>query len=153
MILKKPSQPHQKQVLILKNERADHITRNQNAPTVIKKYFLKLRLHMHAKQEYIKENEVDRAFNKAVNTTTRRGLQRTGKRKDLSKKWCPVTFVTCHICQQLAKKHLIKAGGYLESMLNPLTPASNCPRPTPNFRAFYGIFQSERKPKNKPYAQ
>ena len=30
---------------------------------------------------------------------------------------------------------------------NPLTPASNCPRPTPNFQAFYGIFQSERKHK------
>ena len=37
--------------------------------------------------------------------------------------------------------------------LNPLTPASNCPRPTPNFRAFFGIFQSEQKHKNKPYVQ
>ena len=37
--------------------------------------------------------------------------------------------------------------------INPLTPASNCLRPTPNFQAFYGIFQSERKHKNKPYAQ
>ena len=36
---------------------------------------------------------------------------------------------------------------------NPSTPASNCLRPTPNFQAFFGIFQSERKHKNKPYAQ
>ena len=38
-------------------------------------------------------------------------------------------------------------------VFNPLTPASNCLRPTPNFRAFFGIFQSERKHKNKLYAQ
>ena len=37
--------------------------------------------------------------------------------------------------------------------INPLTPASNCPRPTPNFRVLFGIFQSEQKHKNKPYAQ
>ena len=36
--------------------------------------------------------------------------------------------------------------------INPLTPASNCPRPTPNFRALFGIFQREQKHKNKPYA-
>ena len=38
-------------------------------------------------------------------------------------------------------------------IINPLTPASNCPWPTPNFRAFFGIFQKEQKHKNKPYVQ
>ena len=36
-------------------------------------------------------------------------------------------------------------GSWFEIHFNPLTPASNCPRPTPNFRALFGIFQSERK--------
>ena len=38
-------------------------------------------------------------------------------------------------------------------IFNPLTPGSKCPRPTPDFLAFFVIFQSERKHKNKPYAQ
>ena len=37
--------------------------------------------------------------------------------------------------------------------LNPLTPGWNCARPTPDSLAFFGIFQSERKHKNKLYAQ
>ena len=36
---------------------------------------------------------------------------------------------------------------YAVQLLNPLTPASNCLQPTPNFLAFFGIFQSERKHK------
>ena len=39
------------------------------------------------------------------------------------------------------------------SWFNPLTPALNCPRPTPDFLVFFEIFQSEWKHKNKPYAQ
>ena len=41
----------------------------------------------------------------------------------------------------------------IRAFKSPLTPASNCPPPTPYFQAFFGIFQSERKHKNKPYAQ
>ena len=33
--------------------------------------------------------------------------------------------------------------------INPLTPEGNCPRPIPNSQAFFGIFQSKRKHKNK----
>ena len=36
---------------------------------------------------------------------------------------------------------------------NPMTPALNCLQPTPISLAFFGIFQSEQKHKNKPYAQ
>ena len=81
---------------------------------------LKRHLRMHAKQEEIEEGEVDKAFNVAVHTTRRRGPQRSGMRKGLPMKWCPVTdcsFVTCHMRQHLANKHRIKAGGYLESLL------------------------------------
>ena len=60
--------------------------------------------------------------------------------------------------QELAAKvkNLVALASVLGTILrpvNPLTPASNCPRPAPNFRAFFGIFQSERKHKNKPYAE
>ena len=35
-------------------------------------------------------------------------------------------------------------------LFNPLMPEWNCPRPTPNSQAFFGIFQSRWKHKNKP---
>ena len=39
------------------------------------------------------------------------------------------------------------------NVFNPLMPEWNCPRPTPHSLAVLGINQSERKHKNKPYAQ
>ena len=35
-------------------------------------------------------------------------------------------------------------------LFNPLMPKWNCPRPTPNSLAFFGIFQSKWKHRNKP---
>ena len=81
---------------------------------------LKRHLRMHARQEEIEEGDVDKAFNVAAKKIKRRGPQRSGKRKGLPLKWCPIadcSFVTCHMRKHLANKHRVKAGGYLESLL------------------------------------
>ena len=69
--------------------------------------------------------------------------------------WCVWNQWSIHsgIEQVHCAKHSTKKNNCDKIFLNPLTPASNCPWPTPNFLVFFGIFQSEWKHKNKPYAQ
>ena len=64
---------------------------------------------------------------------------------------CPShNALKCEVGGQKAKLLCCKR---LFNRINPLTPAFNCPRPTPDFLAFFEVFQSERKHKNKPYVQ
>ena len=62
--------------------------------------------------------------------------------------------ITCLLCSHFLLCLMAKGSSHTKSRaVNLLTPASNCPRPTANFPVLFGIFQSERKHKNKPYAQ